>query len=207
MKEPTKVQADRLRKLEQLKARGVDPYGKRFADALSVGEACERYAKGRKDVRVRTAGRITALRRHGKAAFLDLRDGTGRIQVYIRKDAVGDDAYEVFKLLDLWDIIGVDGNLDVTKTGEVTVFADTFELLSKSLAPPPEKWHGLTDIEIRYRQRYTDLAANPDVVEVFQTRAKSAIRGSPRTLMFGNWAGTSASVSRMPPKTCRLMPA
>jgi len=170
MKERSRVEEDRLRNVELLRARGIEPYGRRFPDALSVGEAAAQYQEGKTDKRVRTAGRITALRLHGKAAFLDLRDGTGRIQVYIRKDAVGDEAYEVFKLLDLWDIIGVEGPLGKTRTGEVTVFAESFTLLSKSLTPPPEKWHGLTDVETRYRQRYIDLAANPEVMEVFRTR-------------------------------------
>jgi lysyl-tRNA synthetase class 2 len=172
MRERSRVEEDRLRKVELLRERGVEPYGRRFADALSVGEAVAQHEEGKTDKRVRTAGRITALRLHGKAAFLDLRDGTGRIQAYIRKDAVGDEAYEVFKLLDLWDIIGVEGTLGRTRTGEITVFAESFTLLSKSLTPPPEKRHGLTDVETRYRQRYIDLAANPEVTEVFRTRVR-----------------------------------
>jgi len=172
MKERPKVEEDRLRKLEALRKHGIAPYGRRFPDALSVSEARERVVEGEEKVRVRTAGRITALRRHGKAAFLDLRDSTGRIQAYVRKDAVGAEAYDTFKLLDLWDIVGVEGNLGQTKTGELTVFVESFTVLSKSIAPPPEKWHGLTDVELRYRQRYTDLAANPEVTEVFKTRVR-----------------------------------
>jgi len=172
MKERSKVEADRLRKLEALKARGIDPYGRRFPGALSVSEARDKYVEGRENIRVCTAGRVTALRRHGKAAFLDLRDSTGRVQAYVRKDAVGEEPYEVFGLLDLWDIIGVEGDLGKTRTGEITVFVRSFTVLSKSLAPPPEKWHGLTDVETRYRQRYTDLAANPDVTEVFKARVR-----------------------------------
>lgn len=173
MKERSRVEEDRLRKLEALKERGIEPYGRRFPDALTVSEAHEKYVEGEQDdARVRAAGRITALRRHGKAAFLDLTDATGRMQAYVRKDAVGADAYETFKLLDLWDIIGVEGNLGKTRTGEVTVFVESFTLLAKSVAPPPEKWHGLTDVETRYRQRYTDLAANPEVREVFKTRVR-----------------------------------
>jgi len=171
MKARSRVEEDRLKKLDALKAAGINPYGQRYGDALSVNEAVTRY-EAEKHVPVRTAGRITALRRHGKAAFLDLRDGTGRIQAYVKKDAVGDEAYELFKMLDLWDIIGVEGTLDKTRTGEITVFATSFVLLAKSIAPPPEKWHGLTDIEIRYRQRYTDLAANPDVMETFRARVR-----------------------------------
>jgi len=172
MRERSRVEADRLRKLELLRDLGAEPYGRQFADCLSAADASACFEEGRKDKRVRTAGRISALRRHGKAGFLDLRDGTGRIQVYIRKDTVGDEAYEVFKLLDLWDIIGVEGTLDKTHTGEITVFAESFSLLSKSIAAPPEKWHGLTDVETRYRQRYTDLAASPEVVEVFRARVR-----------------------------------
>ena len=171
MKERSRVEADRLTKLEALKTLGIRPYGERYGDARAVGDARALYEEG-KNIPVRTAGRITALRRHGKAAFLDLRDGTGRIQAYVKKDAVGDEAYDLFKMLDLWDIIGVEGTLDMTRTGEITVFATSFVLLAKSIAPPPEKWHGLTDIEIRYRQRYTDLAANPEVMETFRTRVR-----------------------------------
>jgi lysyl-tRNA synthetase class 2 len=172
VKERSRVEEDRLRKLKLLKERGINVYGGRFADVLFVSDAAAQYEEGRTDKRVRTAGRITALRTHGKASFLDLRDGTGRIQAYIRKDAVGDEAYEVFQLLDLWDIIGVEGTLGKTRTGEITVFAESFTLLSKSLTPPPEKWHGLTDVETRYRQRYVDLAANPEVMEIFRTRVR-----------------------------------
>ena len=172
MKERSRVEEDRLKKLAELRKLGVNPYGERYPDAVSAAEALALYEEGKSGVAVKTAGRMTALRRHGKAAFLDLRDGTGRIQAYVKKDVVGDDAYEVFKMLDLWDIIGVEGTLDKTRTGEITVFVETFRLLSKSIAPPPEKWHGLTDVETRYRQRYTDLAANPEVMETFKTRVR-----------------------------------
>ena len=176
MKERSHIEEDRLRKLEAIRAMGIEPYGRAYPDALSVGAAAAQFeesakAEGREQ-RVRTAGRMTALRMHGKAAFLDLRDGTGRIQVYVRRDTVGEPAWALFLLLDLWDHIGVEGKLEKTRTGEITVFADSLTLLSKTIAPPPEKWHGLTDVEVRYRQRYTDLAANPDVMKVFQARVR-----------------------------------
>ncbi|HUU43268.1 MAG TPA: lysine--tRNA ligase, partial [Planctomycetota bacterium] len=172
MKERSSLEEDRLKKLADLRARGVNPYGERYPDALSVAEALARYEEGRDDVRVKTAGRMTALRLHGKAAFFDLRDASGRIQAYVRRDDVGDEPYELFKTLDLWDVLGVEGTLAKTRTGEITVFVKTFRLLAKSVAPPPEKWHGLTDVEIRYRQRYTDLAANPEVTQTFKTRVR-----------------------------------
>ncbi len=181
MRERSRVEEDRLKKLQAIRALGIEPFGRAFPDALPVADAVARYeaqsaeasakAEGHKN-RVRTAGRMTALRMHGKAAFLDLRDGTGRIQAYIRKDAVGDASWQLFNLLDLWDHIGVEGTLDKTRTGEITVFIESFTLLSKAIAPPPEKWHGLSDVEVRYRQRYTDLSANPEVMQVFRTRVR-----------------------------------
>jgi lysyl-tRNA synthetase class 2 len=122
---------------------------------------------------VQTAGRITALREHGKSSFLDLRDSSSKIQVYIKEDVVGKDIYDnIFKRLDIGDILGVKGRLFKTHKGEVTINAEEITILSKGLRPLPEKWHGLKDVDIRYRQRYVDLIVNEDVRKVFQTRSR-----------------------------------
>jgi lysyl-tRNA synthetase class 2 len=121
---------------------------------------------------VRVAGRVMTVRPHGKAGFLHLAGGGKRLQVYVRSDAVGERDFQLFKLLDLGDLIGVEGYLFRTRTGELTVHADRLQFLAKALLPLPEKWHGLTDVEIRYRQRYLDLMANEEVRTVFERRAK-----------------------------------
>ena len=124
------------------------------------------------------AGRITALRDMGKASFLDVRDGTDRIQCYIKKDIIGEEAYAGLADLDLGDFLAVSGPLFRTRTQEVTVEARSYDVLTKALRPPPEKWHGVEDVEIRYRQRYLDLMANEEVREIF--RKRSAIVASIR---------------------------
>jgi lysyl-tRNA synthetase class 2 len=168
---------DRKRKLEGIIALGLDPYGARFegvnpnsdirtrAEGLSVGpgEAVE-------SSKARAAGRIALFRLMGKLAFLTLRDSTGDLQIGVSKARVGDRAWELLTLLDLGDIIGVDGYLGRTKTNEITVWAEGVTLLCKSLHPPPEKWHGLQDVDVRYRQRYLDLFSNPDVMKTFKAR-------------------------------------
>jgi len=163
-----RFEKERLRKLEALRARGVDPYGGRFEETSPLARLTAEYEEGR---RVRVAGRIMAIRNFGKAAFADLRDSTGKIQVYLKRDSLGED-FEVFRLLDLGDIVGVEGDLGKTRTGEITVFASRLRILSKALLPPPEKWHGLRDVEVRYRRRYVDLFANPQVTETFRLRAR-----------------------------------
>ncbi|MFC1657193.1 lysine--tRNA ligase [Candidatus Moduliflexota bacterium] len=174
----------RLRKLGELREMGVDPYPARYAPTDSAAALHEEgknlsgeqlTSLGR---RVRVAGRIVALRRFGKAAFTHIQDGSGRIQLYLKKDLLSAEDFAVFKKLDIGDLIGVDGVLFRTKTEELTVEASSLTLLSKSLRPLPEKWHGLKDIEQRYRQRYLDLIVNPDVRDVFRTRARlvAAIR-------------------------------
>lgn len=169
----------RMEKLERLRERGIDPYPHRVKrthtaqDALDLlGDAAEA-----KDT-VSVAGRITALRNMGKASFLDIRDSTNRIQVYVKKESVGADAYDMLKEIDIGDFLGVTGTLFRTKTNEPTVEAQTFILLAKALRAPPEKWHGVQDVEIRYRQRYLDLIANEEVRENFLVRSRviSAIR-------------------------------
>jgi lysyl-tRNA synthetase class 2 len=121
--------------------------------------------------RTRVGGRVTAIRTHGKAAFLDLSDGDGRIQVYVKRDVVGAEAFGLLETLDLGDFWGTEGVLFRTRTGELTVRSESLTVLSKGLQPWPEKWHGLTDRELRARQRYLDLATNPDSRKVFQARA------------------------------------
>ena len=121
--------------------------------------------------RTRVGGRVTAIRTHGKAAFLDLSDGDGRIQVYVKQDVVGAEAFGLLETLDLGDFWGAEGVLFRTRTGELTVRAESVTVLSKGLQPWPEKWHGLTDRELRARQRYLDLATNPESRKVFQARA------------------------------------
>lgn len=172
----------RLRKLASLRAEGVDPYPARFPCTHSAAQALEAFAASEgqgEPPMVRTAGRIMAMRTMGKASFAHIQDGTGRVQIYVRQDHVGEAAYQFFlKALDLGDFLGVEGPLFRTRTGEVSVDVRSLQLLSKALRPLPEKWHGLTDVEMRYRQRYLDLLANDDARRIFvlRTRMVSAIR-------------------------------
>lgn len=174
-----KFELDRMEKLNKLREMGIDPFGSRYDDSQGLKSVVDGYSDENEGVKVRAAGRVTTMRPHGKAAFFDIRDWTGRIQIYIKKDKVGDKTFEIFKLLDLGDIVGVDGELFKTRTGEITIFADDFRILSKAILPPPEKWHGLKDVELRYRQRYVDLFANEDVMAAFLDRTKiiKQIRG------------------------------
>jgi len=161
----------RIEKLARLRAGGIDPHGSRFPGARSTEEIRNLCIPENEGLPVRAAGRITNIRWMGKATFIDIQDWTGRVQVYIKKNKVSDARFEEHKLLDLGDIIGVDGGLAKTKTGEVTIFADNFTLLTKALISPPEKWHGLKDVEIRYRRRYVDLFTNPEVMRTFLLRS------------------------------------
>lgn len=163
----------RKAKLEHLRARGIDPYPARFHRSHTAQEAVRLLEEDREEgLRVTVAGRITASRNMGKASFLDVRDGSGKIQGYFKQDILGPEAYEMLHYLDLGDFIGVSGPLFRTKTGEPTVEARSYTVLSKALRAPPEKWHGLQDVEVRYRQRYLDLIANPEVRETFITRSR-----------------------------------
>jgi lysyl-tRNA synthetase, class II len=159
----------RKAKLAALRARGIDPFRNKFAPTESCAQARARYAEGRE---VAVAGRITAHRDMGKSMFLDVRDQTGRLQVYAQKNVLGDEQFEIFRHLDLGDFMGAKGTLFTTKTGEISVKLSSFVILAKALRPPPEKWHGLADTEIRYRQRYLDLIANPEVKEIFLRRSR-----------------------------------
>ena len=166
-------------KLRKLRAQGIDPYPPRFHRTHTNREAVDRYEKAEASrgegyqsrKRLAVAGRITALRDMGKAAFLDLRDGSQRLQVHLRSDVLGE-SYGLMETLDLGDFLGVEGSMFRTRRGEITLQARSIVLLAKAHRPPPEKWHGLRDVEIRYRQRYLDLIANPDVKTVFQNRSK-----------------------------------
>jgi lysyl-tRNA synthetase class 2 len=166
----------RREKLEALRARGVEPFGTRFpvthwAQALAerLGTASEDELKAFGPVSL--AGRLVAMRDHGKTAFAHLMDRTGRIQLYARGDQLGDD-YASFTALDVGDFIGVTGEMFRTRTGQLTVAVKSLTFLSKSLRPLPEKWHGLKDVETRYRQRYVDLVVNPEVREIFLLRSR-----------------------------------
>lgn len=157
----------RRQKMLALREKGVAPYGQRFDITGSVAEVRERFTEGRCE---RIAGRITAHRDMGKSHFLDLTDSTGRLQVFIHAKEVGPEAFEIFQLLDMGDFMGVEGECFITKTGEPTIRVKTLTVLSKSLRPMPDKWHGLADVETRYRQRYLDLLANPESKDVFKKR-------------------------------------
>ncbi len=167
MEEKNELIEQRYKNLEKLKETGINPFGEHFSDIESIGSVKEEPTEGRK---CRIAGRIMARREHGKSAFLDLKDFSGRMQVYVRKNVVGDEAFETYKSLDIGDIIGVAGELFKTRTGEDTVQVSEFKVLSKSLLPLPEKWHGLKDVETRYRQRYVDLIVNDEARDKFRTR-------------------------------------
>ncbi|PIV39675.1 MAG: lysine--tRNA ligase [Candidatus Omnitrophica bacterium CG02_land_8_20_14_3_00__42_8] len=170
MEEINEFIQQRIDKLNALKGIGIEPYGRRFNKAKSIEELARDFKEG--DA-VETAGRITALREHGKSSFFDLRDAAGRIQAYVKADIIGQENYtNVFKKLDIGDILGVKGKFFKTHTGEITINAEEITILSKGLRPLPEKWHGLKDVDTRYRQRYVDLIVNEDVRKVFQTRSR-----------------------------------
>jgi lysyl-tRNA synthetase class 2 len=174
----TNLIEQRRNKLDEIKKLGFDPYPHRFEFSQTVADLVDKYSSFDGDqleeaaVAVRTAGRIMSFRRHGKVGFVHLSGVGVRLQLYVRKDRVGEELYALFRLLDVGDIIGVEGVLFRTKTGELTIFADKLEFLSKGLLPLPEKWHGLSDVETRYRQRYVDLIANPEVRDVFVRRSE-----------------------------------
>jgi lysyl-tRNA synthetase class 2 len=161
--------AVRRQKLEQLLGQKVDPFGGRFDVSGTVGEVRQAFEQG---VRVRVAGRITAHRNMGKSQFLDLSDVSGRIQVYINLKELAVDQAKMFQNLDIGDFLGIEGDCFVTKSGEPTIRVENFKILSKTLRPLPDKWHGVSDIEIRNRQRYLDLIANPTSRDIFLTRSR-----------------------------------
>lgn len=163
----------RREKLERLRALGVDPYPHRFSPTHSAAEAAALTPEDGAGPEATVAGRVTAMRDMGKAAFVDLRDGSGRIQAYFKQGKIGEDAFAVLKEIDLGDFIGVGGPLFRTKTKEPTVEAHDLTVLAKALRPPPEKYHGLQDVESRYRHRYLDLMANDEARRIFELRSKA----------------------------------
>jgi lysyl-tRNA synthetase class 2 len=167
MEEDNELIALRRKKLDALRAKGIEPFGSGFEVSGSIAEVREQFKEGET---LRAAGRITAHRDMGKSHFLDLRDATGRIQIYLHAKEVSPELMDLFALLDIGDFIGVEGTCFVTKTGEPSLKAHTFQLLAKALRPLPEKWHGLQDVEARYRQRYLDLLTNERSRAVFQKR-------------------------------------
>ena len=174
---------ERLIKVERLRDEGIEPYARSFESRTRLGEIAEVYGHLETGTKAegshhRVAGRVMARREHGKAAFLTLRDGWDDLQVYATFDALGAESFQRLTDLDVGDIIGCEGHIFRTRRGELTIFAESWVLLTKSLRPLPEKWHGLQDRETRYRQRYVDLIANPTVAWQLRARGKlvSAMR-------------------------------
>lgn len=165
--------AVRMDKMHKLEEKGILPFGHAYNWTHHTKEIQENVEEMEADgTVVKVAGRLTAIRGHGKTCFMDLQDKTGKVQVYARKDEMGEDAYSVVKLLDIGDIVGVEGSVFKTHMGEPSIRVQKLEFLSKALKPLPEKWHGLKDKEIRYRQRYVDLIVNPEVRDVFVKRSQ-----------------------------------
>ncbi|WP_071393044.1 lysine--tRNA ligase [Bacillus tuaregi] len=168
----------RREKLAQLRDKGMDPFGKRFERTHLAKELKEQYETlekeeiDEKEVSVTIAGRIMTKRGKGKAGFAHIQDLSGQIQIYVRQDAVGEEQYEIFNIADLGDIVGITGKLFKTKVGELSIKANQFDLLTKSLRPLPDKFHGLKDVEQRYRQRYLDLIMSEESKETFVSRSR-----------------------------------
>jgi lysyl-tRNA synthetase, class II len=176
--EPRDQFEQRQKKLQQIQALGHDPYPREFRWTDTPSALVEKFAQtpgpelDADKRKIRVAGRLVSLRLMGKAGFAHLQGSGKRIQIYVKKDVVGEKGFELFHLLDLGDFIGVRGHLFRTKTNELSIWVEELFFLSKALLPLPEKWHGLTDVELRYRQRYLDLVANEKSREVFATRAR-----------------------------------
>jgi len=175
-KSTAEIISNKWEEIEELKREGIDPFGHSFNRTHKIKDLIEE----NKDLQVgecgkekaSVAGRLMALRIHGKAIFANIEDISGRIQIYIKSNKVGEDAFKLFSKIGVGDILGVSGLIFRTRTGEVTVFVEEFSLLCKSVRSLPEKWHGLKDVEIRYRKRYLDLIVNPSVREIFIKRSK-----------------------------------
>jgi lysyl-tRNA synthetase class 2 len=168
MEETNSLIEQRKSKLAALRAKGINPFANKFSPTERCADARANYVEGRE---VALAGRITAHREMGKSMFIDLKDQSGRVQAYAQKNALGDEQWNIFTHLDLGDFIGVKGTMFTTKTGEISVKISSFVVLGKALRPMPEKWHGVADTEIRYRQRYLDLMSNDDVKATFLKRS------------------------------------
>ncbi len=178
MGKPSAVIEDRETKAEKLRANGVNLYPAGYPVEITAGEILQRFGDSDEKAleelpeRFGIAGRIVSRRDFGKASFIHIKDRSGRIQAYVRKNKIAPDQFDTFKLMDIGDFVGIKGPLFRTKTGELTLLAEDLSLLSKSMRPLPEKWHGLTDVETRYRQRYVDLIMNDHVRDVFVTRSR-----------------------------------
>ena len=170
LNEQMQVRLDKMHKIEE---KGLKPFGYRYEYTHRSGDVKEQFdALSEAETEVKLAGRVMAIRGHGKTCFMDMQDKDGRIQVYVRKDVLGEDNYALIKMMDIGDTVGVSGTVFRTHMGEVSIKASALEMLSKSLRPLPEKWHGLKDVETRYRQRYVDLIVNPDVRDTFVKRSQ-----------------------------------
>ena len=178
MEKSNPVIEERRKKLDLIKEKGIDPYPSEFICTITARDAKQRFGHLRDDQLERLnetfsmAGRIMAIRNFGRASFIHFKDGTDKIQAYIKRDMVGEEQYSLFRLMDIGDFIGIEGSFFRTRTGEFTILAHSIRLLTKSLRPLPEKWHGLTDIELRYRMRYLDLIVNEKSREVFIKRSR-----------------------------------
>lgn len=176
MEEINELIEQRIKNAEDLKQMGIKPYGDPFEATDHAADLIKKYSESSKEaleadkINCSLAGRIVAMRDFGKAAFAHIQDSSGKIQIYLKKDILGD-KHKILKKIDIGDIIGIRGRLFRTRTNELTVEVEDFELLTKSIRPLPEKWHGLKDIETRYRQRYVDLIVNPEVRENFAKRS------------------------------------
>ena len=168
--EQMQVRIDKMHKIEE---HGWKPFGYRFLYTHRAADIAAQFDElSEKETEVKMAGRIMAIRGHGKTCFMDMLDKTGRIQVYVRKDVIGEENYALIKLMDIGDTVGITGTAFRTHMGELSIKANSVEMLSKSLRPLPEKWHGLKDVETRYRQRYVDLIVNPEVRDTFVKRSQ-----------------------------------
>lgn len=168
--EQMQVRIDKMHKIEE---HGWKPFGYRFLYTHRAADIAAQFDElSEKETEVKMAGRIMAIRGHGKTCFMDMQDKTGRIQVYVRKDVIGEENYALIKLMDIGDTVGITGTPFRTHMGELSIKANSVEMLSKSLRPLPEKWHGLKDVETRYRQRYVDLIVNPEVRDTFVKRSQ-----------------------------------
>jgi lysyl-tRNA synthetase class 2 len=177
MAQAERIIAQRRQKIEELRAQGIDPFNNTFKPSHTIAQIIEAHGSlsGEELEQLNQTfgltGRLMLIREFGKAVFCHFQDGSSRLQAYVQRQVLGDDAFKLFKRLDLGDIVGFGGTLFRTKTGELTLAVKDFTLLTKSLLPLPEKYHGLTDVERRYRQRYLDLMVNPSVWQVFMQRA------------------------------------
>lgn len=170
------LMAERVKKLNELREKGINPYPYKYDARNKAKELTDKYtalkAEEKTTDKVSVAGRIISLRRMGKVTFLHVLDGTGKIQAYFSNDEMGEDKYSILKLFDMGDWIGITGKIFKTRTGETTILAETYEMLCKAIRPLPEKWHGLKDLELRYRNRHLDLVMNENVKKTLMLRTK-----------------------------------